>query len=158
MLRHPHGLLRAEAELARRLLLQRRGRERRRRVAAALFAIDAEHREHALGRFAERTLHVARLRFAGETELFDLGAAVFDELARKFLRGMFELGVYRPVFPRDECRNLILALADHAQGGALHAARGQPRAHLLPEQRTQVEAHEKVESAAAPSPPAPRTW
>src|SRR5208282_4134700 len=48
LLRDAHGLLRTEAELARGLLLQRRRREGRGRVATSLFAIDAYHRERSL--------------------------------------------------------------------------------------------------------------
>ena len=40
LLRQPHGLLRAEAQLARRLLLQRRGGERRMRVALDALLLD----------------------------------------------------------------------------------------------------------------------
>ncbi len=42
----------------------------------------------------------------------------------------------------------VLALADHAQRRALHAAGRQTAAHLLPQQRRQVEADEIVERAA----------
>ncbi len=49
LLRNAHGLLRAEAELARGFLLQGRGRERRRRIAAALLAVDPQYGEFALG-------------------------------------------------------------------------------------------------------------
>ena len=40
LLRQAHGALRGEAELARGFLLQRRGGERRRRIALALLAVD----------------------------------------------------------------------------------------------------------------------
>ena len=50
LLRDAHGLLRAEAELARGFLLQGRGGERRRRIALALLAIHREHGELARGR------------------------------------------------------------------------------------------------------------
>ena len=49
LLRQAHRALGGEAELARGLLLQRRGRERRRRVAPALLALDAEHSQCAIG-------------------------------------------------------------------------------------------------------------
>ena len=47
LLRQAHGALGVEAELARGFLLQRRGGEGRRRVAAALLAIDGEHPQRA---------------------------------------------------------------------------------------------------------------
>ena len=56
--------------------------------------------------------------------------------------------VDRPVFLRDERRDLFLALADHAQRGALHAAGGEAAAHFLPQQRREIEADEVVERAA----------
>ncbi len=45
-------------------------------------------------------------------------------------------------------RDLVLALADHAQRRALHAAGGQAAPHLLPQQRREIEADEVVERAA----------
>ena len=53
-----------------------------------------------------------------------------------------------PVLPRGEGRDLFLALADHPQGRALHAAGGKPTAHLLPQERREVEADQIVERSA----------
>ena len=52
LLREAHGAPRVEAELARGLLLQRRGGEGRRRVAPALLAVDGERRVSMPGRCA----------------------------------------------------------------------------------------------------------
>ena len=45
-------------------------------------------------------------------------------------------------------RDLVLALADHAQRRALHASGGQAAAHLLPQQRREIEADQVIERAA----------
>ena len=45
----------------------------------------------------------------------------------------------------DERGDLVLAFADHAQRRALHAAGGQSRANLLPQQRRQIESHQEIE-------------
>ena len=125
-----------EAELARGLLLQRRGREGRGRVAASLLAIDAQHRERSLGGILQRALHLA-----------GLGAAVFDQLARELLFRMLQFSVDRPIFPCDESSNFILAFADHAERRALHAAGRQSRTNFFPQQRAQIEADQEVEGA-----------
>jgi hypothetical protein len=119
----------------RRLLLQGRGREGRCGVASPLLALDRQHRELAAGGRLERAHRLARRALVGEAELLHLGAAVLDQFAGEFLLRVHELGVDGPVFLRLERRDLILALADHAQRRALHPAGGQPRPDLLPQQR-----------------------
>jgi hypothetical protein len=79
--------------------------------------------------------------------LLDLGAAVLDQLGREFLRAVLELGVDGPVFPRNERRDLVLALANHPERRTLHASRGQAGTHLLPEKGGKIEAHQEVEGA-----------
>ena len=124
LLRHAHGFLRAEAQLACRFLLQRRRRERRRRIALALLAIHRQDREFALGRLLQRALDFpCRSRFVREAELLDLLALELDQLAGKLLLRVLQLGIDGPVLARHERGDLILALADHAQRGTLHAAR-----------------------------------
>src|SRR5207237_266549 len=54
----------------------------------------------------------------------------------------------RPVLLRREGADLPLALADDAHGHRLHAARRQPAAHLLPEERRELVADQAVEDAA----------
>ena len=148
LLRRAHGFLRTERELARGLLLQRRGGERGGRVAPPLFLVDLQDRENALSGFAQRALDFTRLLRGGEAELFDLGTGVLDQLARKFLFRVFEFRVHGPVFARDEGGDFILALADHAQRRTLHAPGGKTGPDLLPQQRRQVEAHEEIQGAA----------
>jgi hypothetical protein len=71
----------------------------------------------------------------------------FDQLERERLLAMLALGVDGPVFLRHERRDLVFALADHAQRGALHAAGRQAAPHFLPQQRRQIEADQVVERA-----------
>ena len=148
LLRHAHGLLSAETELAGGFLLQGRGGEGRSGIPAPLFSVDGEHGELAAGGLVERAHRLVRGTLRGEAELLDLRAPVLDQLGGKLLLGVLELGIDGPVFARHERRDLILALADHPQRGALHPSRGQPRTHLLPEQRRQIEPDQKVEGAA----------
>jgi hypothetical protein len=145
LLRHPHGLLRAEAELAGGFLLQGRGGEGRSGVAAPLLAVDAKHGELAPGGVVERTDRLVRRSLVGEAELLDLGAAVLHQFGRELLFGVLELGVDGPVFARNERRDLVLALANHPERGALHASRGQSGTHLLPQERGKIEAHQEVQ-------------
>ena len=93
-------------------------------------------------------LDAARRGLVGEAELLDLLAVELDQLERKGLRAVLAFGLERPVFLRLEDRDLVLALADHAQRRALHAAGRQPAPHLLPQQRREIEADQVVERAA----------
>ena len=149
LLCHAHGALGGEAELARSFLLQRRGGERRRRVAAALLAIDLQHGERPVrsGRGRQALLGRARAGLVGEAELLDLVAAKFDQLEGKGLLAVLADGVDAPVLARLEGRDFRFALANHAQRGTLHPAGGQPAPHLLPQQRRQVEADQVVQRA-----------
>src|SRR5205814_10238089 len=54
----------------------------------------------------------------------------------------------RPVLLGREAADLALALADDAHGDRLHAARREPAAHLVPEQRRELVADQPVEDAA----------
>ena len=87
------------------------------------------------------------LALVGEAELLDLVAAELDQLERKGLLTVLALRIDAPVFPRHEGRDLLFALADHAQRGALHAAGRQSAPHLLPQQRRQIESDQVVERA-----------
>src|SRR5207244_13656920 len=54
----------------------------------------------------------------------------------------------RPVLLGREAADLALALTDDAHGDRLHAARREPAAHLVPEQRRELVADQPVEDAA----------
>ncbi len=58
------------------------------------------------------------------------------------------VGLDRPVFQALELLDLGLALADEPERDALHAAGGQARLDLLPQQRREVESHQVVERPA----------
>jgi len=139
--------LRAVAELARSLLLQRRGGEGRRGVAPPLLAVDAEDGELAAGGLLERAHGLAGCALAREAELLDFAAPILHELRRELLLRVHELGIDGPILPRLEGGDLVLALADHAQRRALHASGGEIGADLFPQERRQVEAHEEIEGA-----------
>ena len=154
LLRETHGAAGVEAELAGRLLLERRGGEGRGRVAPALLAVDRNDPQlpapvaPRAGRCAQRPLDLARLSLAREAELLDLLAAILDQLEREALRAVRALTLEGPVLPRHERGDLLLALADHAQRRALYPARGESPAHFLPQQRREIEADQVVERAA----------
>src|SRR5262249_53855696 len=132
LLREAHGSLGAEAELAGRLLLQRRSRERRCGIAAALLAIDLQHLEIAVRGIPPRALDRMRLAGVLERELLDLLSLVFDQLERELLRGVLARSLDGPVLARLEGGNFFFALADEPQRRALHATGGQSAPHFLP--------------------------
>src|SRR5690606_22267009 len=68
-LRDRHRALRAEAELPGRFLLQRRGRERRGRIAAPLLAVDLRDDQRAGGLRTDRLLGRADVALVREREL-----------------------------------------------------------------------------------------
>src|SRR3569832_871556 len=78
-------------------------------------------------------LDFTRLRLIHEAELLNLRAPVLGQLEREILRGVRAFAVDRPVFLGDNRRDLRLALADHAQRGALHAPGSKTLPDFLPE-------------------------
>src|SRR6184192_1204502 len=147
-LRDPHGARGLEAELARRLLLEARGDEGRRRMAPALFAFDLRDRPVGAGEPREHLVH-ARLRVEAEALVVELLAPDLGETRREGRRlARLEPGLDRPVLLGREGADLALALADDADGDRLHAARREPAAHLVPEQRRELVADQPVEDAA----------
>ena len=145
-LRDPHGPRRAEPQLARRFLLQRRGRERRLRVAPDLFALDFADRKFEARNPCRRRLGFG---FTAEAELGELLAAEMGEPRRQHLAlGGGELAVDGPVFARLEGFDLGLALADHPQRHRLHPSRRTAARQLAPQHRRQGVAHQVIERPA----------
>ena len=147
-LRHAHGAAGGETELARGLLLQRGGGERRRRATLALAAADLADRQLAIGRLLQRFAGGMCRALVGQVELFELLAVKARELGAEFAVGMPQIRLDGPVFARIEGFDLLLALDDHAQRRALHATGGQAALHLAPQHRRQVEADQVVQRAA----------
>ncbi len=145
-LRDAHGVGRGKAELAARLLLQRRGGEGRIGVAPGGLGVDQRHRE---GGGLERLLERLGLRPRADVEALDLLAVGADQPRLEGLAARRrERRDQRPVLARDEFLDLELAVAHQPQRDRLHAA-GRARARqLAPEHRRQREADEIVERAA----------
>ena len=137
-----------------RPLLQRGCGEGRRRIAAALLAVDGKYPQRpggaagGAGRRPQRILGLARRALVGEGELLDLRAAVLEKFQRESLAAVRTLALDGPVLLGDEGSDFLLALADHAQRRALHAPRREAAAHLLPQQRGEIEADQVVERTA----------
>ena len=139
--------LAAEAELARRLLLQGRGGERRERVAADLPAVDFGDRK-ARGA-QDRVGGGARLGLAVEIEAIEPLAVEMGEPRGEGLACLgLELDLDRPVFARFERLDLGFALADQAQCDGLDAAGRAAARKLAPEHRRQGETDEVIERPA----------
>ena len=95
----------------------------------------------------------ARSTSRARASLVKLNCSTFSPWNSTSLPGNFcsecdKLGIDGPVLARHERGDLVLALADHAQRGTLHPAGRQPRTHLLPQQRREIEAHQKIQCAA----------
>src|SRR2546426_1088222 len=125
-----HRFLYRVAELARRLLLQRRGRERRRGIAAALALLNALDGVGGLGeRGSDPVGGLAVVNFELVTLLLDdLGGERLPRVVR-------ERGLEGPVLLRLERLDLALAVDDEAERDRLDAAGGEAVPDLLPEER-----------------------
>ena len=138
-----HRPLGAEAELAARLLLERAGGERRRRVALGLprrDRVDDGLQPAQRVRVTLRGLLVADVEGLAR-DAHDLGGHL-----RAVGRGQERLE--RPVLAGGEGADLALALDDQAHGDRLHAPRRQAAADLARQQRAQRVADEAVDDAA----------
>ena len=146
-LRGLHRAVGREPQLARGLLLQGRGAEGRRRVAADLLLLDRVDHEVARG---DRLHRAPCRRLVAQRELVEPSAV---ELGEPGLEGsplrVLEQGLHGPVFLGVEGQDLGLALADQPQGHRLHpAGRGAGLGQLAPEHGREAKAHEIVEGAA----------
>src|SRR5665811_1421255 len=108
-----HGLARREAELARGLLLKRRGGEGRGRMAALRLALDIGDGETSA---FECRLQLLGMTLVGDVELLKLLAFGGDKSCLEgFLLAGGELGGDRPIFLGPELLDLQLAVADETQ-------------------------------------------
>ena len=135
LLRGAHGALRGEAELAVGLLLQGRGRERRRGIAAPLLLVDLGDQQLAVGRLEQCALGAHRADHRGDRELLDLARRIFDQTCRELLAILVDARLHGPVLARNEGLDLFFTFADQAQCRALHAAGRQAGRDLAPQQR-----------------------
>ena len=147
-LRHAHRVAGGEAQLARRLLLQRRGGERRIGVARRRLGFDRRNRE-APG--LDRRLGAHRIDLVAEVELGQFPAVEHRQPCRErraARRGHRSLD--RPVFSRPVRFDLAFAIDNDAQRYRLHAARTLGPRQLAPQHRRQGEADKIVERPPRP--------
>ena len=146
LLRRAHGRLRAHAELAAGLLLQRRGGEGGRRVALDLAPL---HRGDGKLAGLHRGLGGQRQRLVVQVELLQLAAVQVGQPCReRRSRRRREVGEHGPVLARLEALDLRFALADQAQRHRLHAPGRAAARQLAPQHRRQGEADQVVERAS----------
>ena len=144
-LRHLHGALGVEAQLAAGFLLQGRGLEGRRGVALDRAGLDAAHRE-VLG--LDGGHGAVGLGLIGQRQLFDLPAVQLDQPGGEAARLGGQVGADGPVFLGLERLDLLLALHDQAQRHRLHPpGRARPR-QLAPQDRRQGETHQIIQRPA----------
>ena len=146
-LRDPHRVAGREAELARRLLLQRRGGEGRRRIARRGLRLDGLDREAA---FLDRLLRRHRIAFGTDRQPVELLAVPLDEPRGERGAVLLHRRDHRPIFLGAERLDLALALDDQAQRDRLDAPGGLGARQLAPQHRRQREADEIVERPARP--------
>ena len=160
-LRDAHGVARREAELARGLLLQRRGRERRGRAARVRLGLDAGDAagdrvaaERGGERVRRRLVEHDRLalQLAGVVEVAAGGDPLAADAHEPRLEAGMPLGANLaragPSTRRDEGESLALAVDHEARRRGLHAAGRQARADLAPEHGRDLVPVEAVEDAA----------
>jgi hypothetical protein len=160
-LRHAHGAAHVEAQLVGGVALQLAGDERRQRPALLLARLHGDS-VHLAFSSAARTASIA---FVGQRVGNELLFAVLvlavgharrlavdaDEARLEAFVGLLfrmQQSVQRPVLERLEGANLAFALHDQAHGHGLHAAGRKPAAHLVPQQRRNLIAHQAIQDAA----------
>src|SRR5207253_2028978 len=143
LLREDHRFLHRVAELARCLLLDRRGGERRRGIAAALALLDALDCVAGIG---ERGAVLVGSLTVMDLELV---ALLLDDLgAERVARVVGKRGLESPVLLRLERLDLALAVDDEPECDRLDAARGEAVADLLPKERRHRVADQPVDDPA----------
>ena len=144
-LRDAHGAAGGEPQLARGLLLQRRGGEWRRGTALALLGLHLADDQPSLRGFDQAVARCMRVFFVGQVELLEFLAAQAGQARGEALHRVRAVGFDRPVFARLERFDFLFALADHAQRRRLHAPGRQAALHLAPQHRRQVEADQVIQ-------------
>ena len=141
-LRDHHGALHAEAQFARRILLQLAGSKRRRGIAAALFLIDRPDDPVGL---LQRCADLFRVLAVRDFNLFFALAQKSRVECRRLAGG--QVRVDRPIFFFLERFDFAFALHNQSQRDGLHASSGKPAANFIPQQRRNLVAHQPIEHA-----------
>ncbi|MCY1172532.1 hypothetical protein D9M73_126680 [compost metagenome] len=129
-LRDPHRVVGGEAELARGLLLQRRGGEGRWRVARRGLHFDGLDGEQPA---FDRGLGALGSAFLADRQPIKLLALEGDEAGLERRAVMLHVGGDRPIFLRAEGLDLALTADDQAQRDRLHTARRLGTGQLAPQ-------------------------
>ena len=152
----PHRRLRREAELAARLLLQRRGHERRRRAAAIRLLLDPADGERGALERARRARAPPASSSATTSPLSRPSSPKSRPWATRWPSTATSFASNAPGSKRrddvpvgggDERHPLALALDDEPRGDGLDAACREALRDLLPEHRRDLVAVEAVEDA-----------
>ena len=130
------------AQAAGGLLLESGGDEGRRGASLLLAALDGVYGKGAAPAVGYDGVGLGLVLELGL--LFALAVIARGEAAAV---GAAEHGVEQPVLLGHKGANLVLAVDHHARGHALHAARGEAAAYLLPQQRRELIADDAVEYA-----------
>ncbi len=144
-LRAPHRVAGREAELARRLLLQGRGGERRRGVALDRLGLDPLDRKAPV---LDRLLGSHGRALVAQRHLVELFAVERYQTRGEGRAILLEIGDDRPVFLGLERLDLTLAVDDNAQRDRLDAAGRLGTGQLAPQHGRKREAEQVIERAA----------
>ena len=151
LLRQPHCLLRRKIEGLGSFLLHGTGGKWNRRFFNALSLF---YFIHCIGYSLQILHNLIQFRLAADHRLslcllfFLAHSAVIPGRKVFFHTGQFKRSIQVPVFLRNKCIDLILAVTDHAQGYRLHAAGAQPPLYLCPQKRADAVPYHTVQHTA----------
>ena len=138
-----HGLAGGKAQFAGCILLQGTRSKRRRRLALALALFHLVHQKFLLLEISHqcfRCLLIVQVKF------FPIHMGKLSLKHRGLVLAQFH--AHRPVFHGLKGLNFLFPVADKLDRYGLHAACRKPLAHLAPEQRRKLVAHNAVEHTA----------
>ena len=144
-LRHPHRVAGGETQLARGLLLQGGGGERRRRVTPLGAGIDVLDAKSPL---LHRRLGARGNARLAEAQLLQLLPLKLHQTRGKRGAVMLHLGDDLPIFLRFKNLDLALSLDDQAEGHRLHPPRRFRAGQLAPQHRRQRKAEQIIQRPA----------
>ena len=144
LLGQPHGFLGRKIQHLAGFLLQGGGGKRQRLLSDPLPLLHLAHPVIGAVQFSDHPLHI---RLAGQVHLLLRRAVILCGQQLPLSRNL-KGSVQRPVFLRNECRNLVLSVTDHAQGDRLHASGGKPALYLGPQKRRNAVTHHAVQRSS----------